>query len=195
LRDGSVTGARDRCWIDRHVMEWPYTLKTTHGVLAVFGCGCPTQWAENEQTSTSSPLPSLASVHAQGFIWERYSFHQFLSTETVSFSHIKPRAGTEKGAKRFILQRTSFLKIWRERNNKIFNNFAWSFDQSLHFCYSFISYWGNIRQGLREGVSDFEPDFDERYLKYSLAGDSVWEIWHRVRSHVTRTVRGSDFVV
>jgi len=39
---------------------------------------------------------------------------------------------------------TIFWGIWRERNNRIFNNSTRSSDQTFHACFTFISYWLNL---------------------------------------------------
>ena len=39
---------------------------------------------------------------------------------------------------------TIFLEIWRERNNRIFNESAISSNQTFHVYLSFISFWLNL---------------------------------------------------
>ena len=49
---------------------------------------------------------------------------------------------------------TVFWGLWRERNNRIFDNIARSFNQILHLCFDLISHWSCLCSGrARELIS------------------------------------------
>ena len=66
----------------------------------------------------------------------------------MSFGRLEESTHLEKVAGWFgVAAMTVFWGIWREINNKIFNNSTRSPESTFHACASFISFWINLLSG------------------------------------------------
>ena len=80
-----------------------------------------------------------------------------------------------------------FWGVWRERNNRIFNELARSSGQTFHICLLFISYWLNPLSGTSRKMG--RQALDQRgHLQQHFKGASRGERRQRLRLYVTSDI-------